>query len=235
MRINQYGQPVGDPLPQWQACARPNNVVLKGRFCHLAPLDCQRDYSALFAAYQQAPDGCDWTYLSRERPDTPQQLLEHLEKLQAAPSLVNLTVFDVVSQLPVGTVAFMRIEEKSGVLEIGHICWSPLMQQRAIATEAIYLMLRHTFDELGYRRCEWKCDSLNAPSKRAALRFGFNYEGRFLKAIVTKGRNRDTDWFALTDDRWPAVRSALEQWLDRRNFDTSGQQLQRLKEFMPQL
>lgn len=233
MVINQYGQPVGEPLAQWQALARPKDVVLNGKFCRLAPLNAERDFAALFTAFQQAPDGRDWTYLMRERPESPEELRTHLANLQANPALVNLTVFDAASQMPVGTVAFMRIEEGSGVLEIGHVCWSPLMKQRSCATEAIYLMLRHTFDELGYRRCEWKCDSLNEPSRQAAQRFGFNYEGRFLKALVTKGRNRDTDWFAITDDDWPQKRKGFEQWLDDGNFDAEGQQKQRLQAFMP--
>lgn len=233
MAINHYGQPVGEPLPQWHALARPRDVTLNGRFCRLAPLNAERDFAALFSAFQQAPDGRDWTYLMRERPENPQELRAHLEKMQANPALVNLTVFETASQMPVGTVAFMRIEEGSGVLEIGHVCWSPLMKQRSCATEAIYLMLCHTFDELGYRRCEWKCDSLNEPSRQAAQRFGFSYEGRFLKALVTKGRNRDTDWFAMTEDRWPQVRAAFEQWLDKGNFDDQGNQQRRLQAFMP--
>ncbi|HHQ6599828.1 TPA: GNAT family N-acetyltransferase [Serratia fonticola] len=233
MAINQYGQPVGEPLVQWHALPRPQEVTLTGKFCRLAMLDAERDFAALFAAYQLAPDGRDWTYLMRERPDSPQELRAHLENLQANPALVNLVVFDLATDLPVGTVAFMRIEEASGVLEIGHVCWSPLMKQRSCATEAIYLMLRHTFDELGYRRCEWKCDSLNAPSRQAAQRFGFQYEGRFMQALVTKGRNRDTDWFAMIDQNWPQKRSAFEGWLADENFGSDGQQIQRLQAFMP--
>ncbi len=232
MVINQYGQPVGEPLPQWLARERPKDIVLNGKFCRLVPLEAERDFAALFNAFQQAPDGRDWTYLMRERPENPQELRAHLENMQANPALANLTVFDVSTQMPVGTVAFMRIDEGSGVLEIGHVCWSPLMKQRSCATEAIYLMLRHTFDELGYRRCEWKCDSLNTPSRQAAQRFGFNYEGRFLKALVTKGRNRDTDWFAMTEDGWPKARNAFEQWLADENFDAEGQQKQRLQALM---
>ncbi|MFC0227178.1 GNAT family N-acetyltransferase [Serratia aquatilis] len=232
MVINQYGQPVGEPLPHWSPRARPDGATLNGRFCRLQALDAERDFSALFDAFQLAPDGRDWTYLMRERPESPQELREHLQNMQANLALVNLTVFDLSSQKPVGTAAFMRIEEGHGVLEIGHICWSPLMKRCSSATEAIYLMLRYAFDELGYRRCEWKCDSLNEPSRQAAQRFGFTYEGRFIKALVTKGRSRDTDWFALTEERWPLVRSAFERWLDDSNFDAANQQKQRLQAFM---
>ncbi|VXC76616.1 GNAT family N-acetyltransferase [Enterobacterales bacterium 8AC] len=233
MAFNQYGQPVGEALPEWQPRPRPTGATLNGQFCRLVALDAERDFAALFNAYQQAPDGRDWTYLMGERPESLAAMRTHLEKLQANTGLVNLLVLDSRHQTPVGTVALMRIEEASGVLEIGHVNWSPLMKQRSCATEAIFLLLRYTFDELGYRRCEWKCDSLNEPSRQAARRFGFSYEGRFMKALVTKGRSRDTDWFAMTEDRWPAVRTAFEQWLDEENFTADGQQKQRLQAFMP--
>ena len=221
--MNRYGQPVGEPMPDWQPARRPGGATLGGRFCSLAPLEPQRDYAALFEAFQLAPDGRDWTYLSIERPDTPAAMLQHLETLQANPALVNLTVFDAASDAPVGTVALMRIDEANGVLEIGHVSWSPLMKQRSSATEAIALLLRYAFDTLGYRRCEWKCDSHNAPSRcRAALRF---YEGNFRFAVIVKGRSRDTDWFAITADRWPAVRQALARWLSADNFDAQGRQI----------
>ncbi len=149
-------------------------------------------------------------------------MLQHLETLQANPALVNLTVFDAASDAPVGTVALMRINEANGVLEIGHVSWSPLMKQRSSATEAIALLLRYAFDTLGYRRCEWKCDSHNAPSRQAALRFGFRYEGNFRFAVIVKGRSRDTDWFAITADRWPAVRQALARLAERGQLRCAG-------------
>ncbi len=232
MVINQFGQPVGEPLADWHAAKRPCGETLNGNFCHLESLEPQRDHAALFRAFQQAPDGRDWTYLSVERPENLTAMLQHLTTLQANPSLVNLTVFDRVNQTPVGTVAYMRIDEGNGVAEIGHVSWSPAMKQRSSATEAIYLMLRHLFEDLGYRRCEWKCDSHNAPSKRAAARFGFNHEGTFRYAVVTKGRSRDTDWFAITADRWPAIKAGFEQWLNAENFDQQGRQKKRLQDLM---
>lgn len=232
MAINQFGQPVGEPLADWRAVKRPGGKTLNGHFCRLEQLEPQRDHAALFRACQQAPDGRDWTYLSIERPDSPAAMLQHLTSLQANSTLVNLTVFDRANQAQVGTVAYMRIDEGNGVAEIGHVNWSPAMKQRSSATEAIYLMLRHLFEDLGYRRCEWKCDSLNAPSKQAAARFGFNHEGTFRYAIVTKGRSRDTDWFAITADRWPTIKAGFEQWLNPDNFNAQGQQKQRLQAFM---
>jgi len=228
MVFNQYGQPVGTPVANWQPCRLPHYANMQGRFCQLVPLDPARHYEALFAAYQQAPDGSDWTYLSIERPETPAVLLSHLSKLAADTSLINWTVIDLQTEQPVGTVAYLRIEPQDGTIEIGHVCWSPLMKRRSTATEAIYLLLRSAF-EYGYRRCEWKCDSLNIPSKQAATRFNFHYEGCFRNARVYKGRTRDTYWFSIIDSHWPAIQQNFEQWLAADNFDANGQQKQRLQ------
>ncbi|HEJ9094874.1 TPA: GNAT family N-acetyltransferase [Serratia odorifera] len=229
MAINHYGQPIGEALTDWQAVNRPDALALNGTFCRLVALDAPRDYRGLFDAYQRAADDRDWTYLPAERPDSLQAMLQHLQVLQADPSLVSYTVCDPVSGEPLGTVALMRIDPANGVLEIGHVNWSPAMKQRPSASEAIFLLLRYAFNQLGYRRCEWKCDSLNAPSRRAALRFGFVYEGQFKCAIVIKGRNRDTDWFAITRDRWPTIERGFARWLAADNFTPDGQQKTRLQ------
>ena len=126
----------------------------------------------------------------------------------------------------------MRIEPQAGVIEVGNINYSPRLQRRPAATEAMYLMMRRVFDELGYRRYEWKCDSLNAPSRRAARRLGFAFEGIFLQALVYKRRSRDTAWYSIVDDEWPQLRTALEGWLDPANFDAEGRQRQRLGDLM---
>jgi RimJ/RimL family protein N-acetyltransferase len=123
----------------------------------------------------------------------------------------------------------MRIDPLNGVIEVGNINYSPLLQRKPAATEAMYLMMKRAFD-LGYRRYEWKCDSCNEPSKAAAARLGFRYEGRFLQAVVYKGRNRDTDWFSITDREWPTVRTAFETWLAPENADGAGQQIRSLSE-----
>ena len=129
-----------------------------------------------------------------------------------------------------GLAAYLRITPAMGVIEVGNISYAPSLQRTRAATEAMYLMMRRAFDELGYRRYEWKADALNAPSGRAALRLGFNYEGTFKQAVVYKGRNRDTAWYAITDAEWPRVRDALEAWLDPANFDAAGQQLRTLED-----
>jgi RimJ/RimL family protein N-acetyltransferase len=141
-------------------------------------------------------------------------------------------VIDARDGVAKGVCSYLRIDHCNGVVEIGHIALSPLLQRTTSATEMVYLLLRRAFDELGYRRVEWKCDSLNAPSRAAALRFGFRYEGTFEQNVVYKGRNRDTAWFAITDARWPAVQRAMEAWLDPENFDGGGQQRQSLSAFM---
>jgi RimJ/RimL family protein N-acetyltransferase len=122
----------------------------------------------------------------------------------------------------------MRIDTANGVIEVGHIAFSPLLKRTRIATEAIYLLMRHVFEDLGNRRFEWKCDSLNGPSRSAALRFGFTFEGIFRQAVVYKGRSRDTAWFSIIDPEWPALKEQYERWLDPRNFDADGMQIERL-------
>jgi len=134
---------------------------------------------------------------------------------------------------PLGVASYLRIDPPMGSIEIGHLSFSPALQRSTTATEALYLMIRHVFDDLGYRRCEWKCDRLNAPSVAAAKRLGFRYEGTFRQAVVTKGRNRDTAWFSILDREWPALGAALEAWLDPGNFDGDGRQRRRLADLRP--
>jgi RimJ/RimL family protein N-acetyltransferase len=140
---------------------------------------------------------------------------------------------DQQSDRPTGVASYLRIKPPMRVIEVGHVSYSPTLQRTAAATEAMYLMARSAFDELGYRRYEWKCDSFNAPSRTAAERLGFQYEGTFRQAFVMKQRTRDNAWFSILDSEWPAIRSALEAWLDPSNFDGAGQQRQRLADLMP--
>lgn len=201
-----------------------------GRYCRLEPINTGRHEQALFSAYQRAPDGRDWTYLFADRPDTPQAFHTYLARLEASEDPLHFAVIDTSSQRAVGTAALMRIEPTHGVIEVGSITFSPLLKQTCAATESMFLMMRRAFDELGYRRYEWKCDSLNAPSRAAALRYGFTFEGIFRQAIVYKGRSRDTAWYSITDAEWPRVRAAFEAWLDPTNFNADGQQKRRLSD-----
>jgi RimJ/RimL family protein N-acetyltransferase len=198
-----------------------------GRYCRLEPVE-QRHEAELFAAYMTAPDGRDWTYLFSERPENAADFRAYLAKLEKSEDPLHFTIVDTEAGKCVGTAALMRIEPTHGVIEVGSITFAPRLKKTRAATESMYLMMRRAFDELGYRRYEWKCDSLNAPSRAAAARYGFTFEGIFRKAIVYKGRSRDTAWFSITADEWPRVRAAFEAWLDPVNFDNEGNQKRRL-------
>jgi RimJ/RimL family protein N-acetyltransferase len=197
---------------------------MAGRYCRLEPVSVQRHEKDLFAAYSQAPDGRDWTYLFTDRPESAPDFNAYLTKLENSDDPLHFTIIDSATNRPVGTAALMRIEPVHGVIEVGSIAFSPLLKKTRAATEAMYLMMRRAFDELGYRRYEWKCDSLNAPSRAAALRYGFTFEGIFRQAIVYKGRSRDTAWYSITDAEWPRIRAAFDTWLAPANFNADGRQ-----------
>ena len=183
----------------------------------LAPADAP----ALWAAYQQDQDGRNWTYL----PYGPFTDVASFERWVAESSASSDPQFYSVSLAPArGEQAGSAV----GVIEVGHIAYSPALQRTPAATEVMYLLMRRVFDELGYRRYEWKCDALNAPSRRAAQRLGFSYEGVFRQAVVTKGRNRDTAWYACIDKEWPALEEAYQRWLSPANFDDQGHQVDSL-------
>ena len=201
---------------------------MTGRSCRLEPVDVERHAADLFAAYMEASDDRDWTYLSMERPVDSAAFRTYLRNAAESTDPLHFTIVDLESLRAVGTAALMRIDAVQGAIEVGCISYSPRLQRTHSATEAMYLLMRRVFDELGYRRYEWKCDSLNAPSRAAALRYGFTFEGVFRQAVVTKGRSRDTAWFSIIDKEWPRVRSALQSWLAPDNFDDAGQQRQSL-------
>lgn len=227
-RNNQYGQPIGALVPGWSERPRPQRITLPGRYCRLEPVETDLHAADLFAAYMEAPDDRDWTYLFSERPHTPALFREYLTKLAMSEDPLHYAIVDEGTAKPVGTAALMRIEPIHGVIEVGAITFSPRLKRTRAATEAMYLLMRHVFDQLGYRRYEWKCDSLNAASRSAAGRYGFTFEGIFRRAIVYKGRSRDTAWFSIVAEDWPRIRAAFETWLDPGNFDDAGQQRRRL-------
>jgi len=221
---NERGQPVGIPVAGWSARPLPPRTPTHGRFCTVEPLDPERHAAQLFAAYAEDQEGRLWTYLPRGPFATLDDYRRWAEDAATSDDPLTHAIIDNATGEAVGTAAFMRIEPAIGVIEVGSITYSPRLQRRPAATEAMYLMMRRVFDELGYRRYEWKCDSLNAPSGAAARRLGFRYEGLFLQATMTRGRNRDTAWFSVIDKEWPALRQAFERWLDPANFDADGQQ-----------
>ena len=189
---------MGDALIDWQPRPHPSRVVLQGRFCRLEPLRVVHA-EALFSAYSLAEDTRSWTWLLREPDATAAEYSKWVASVSDLSDPMHFAVIDNQTQSPVGTLALMRIDPKNGVVEVGHVHFSPLLSRTPMSTEAQYLLMRYVFDTLGYRRYEWKCNSLNAPSRKAALRLGFQFEGRFRQALVIKGRNRDTDWFSILD------------------------------------
>ena len=222
MATNEYGQPVGEPVAGWTARSRPPLTPMQGRWCRVERL-APHHTADLAAAYLAAPDGRDWTYLSVDRPVDEAGFAAHVAKNAATEDPLHHAIIDG-SGRAVGTAALMRIDPANGSIEVGSIAYAPALKGTRAGTEAMYLMMRRAFDELVYRRYEWKCNALNEPSRRAAERYGFRFEGIFRQAVVTKGRNRDTAWFSILDSEWPAIRAAFESWLAPENFDADGRQ-----------
>jgi RimJ/RimL family protein N-acetyltransferase len=231
-RRNAYGQPIGMPVPDWQRAQPPGREPLTGRYCRIEPVDVERHAADLFDAYSSAADGRDWTYLAVGPFDSLAAYREHLTRMAASKDPLHYAVIDLATGKPVGTLALMRIDPANGVIEVGHVTYSPRLKRTRIATDAMFLLMSEVFDTLGYRRFEWKCDSLNEPSRSAALRYGFTFEGIFRQAIVSRERNRDTAWFSIIDSEWAALRECYTQWLDAGNFDAQGQQVEKLAELI---
>ncbi|MGA7706017.1 MAG: GNAT family protein [Solirubrobacteraceae bacterium] len=216
--------PLGEEL-EWEPTESPARVSLRGSHILIRPVNADSDAVPLFSL-SHPPDGDPriWTYL----PDGPYQSPEHLHQMltwaESSEDPVFFTLVGLADEQPLGVAAYLRITPAFGVIEIGHIWFGASLQRTTAATEAIYLLVHHAFDALGYRRVEWKCNALNAASRRAAERFGFTFEGIFRKHQVVKGRNRDTAWYAITDDEWPAIQQGFERWLSPENVDEEGRQ-----------
>ncbi len=219
---NTYGQPIGAPLPDWQGAKPLRHQTLTGRLCEVVPLTTAHT-GALHDAFCQDTTGTLWTYMPQGPFDTAAAYAAWVAEACSSADPLFFAIIDKANQRPVGVASYLRITPDMGVAEVGWITFSPSLKRSATATEAMYLMMRNAFD-LGYRRYEWKCDALNAASRRAALRLGFTYEGTFRQAVVYKGRNRDTAWFSITDEEWPTIKARLEDWLAPDNFDADGQQ-----------
>jgi RimJ/RimL family protein N-acetyltransferase len=204
---------------------------MDGRLCRLEPLDSIRHAATLHEAYAEAREGRIWTYLPYGPFGSSDDYAVWARVVESGTDPIFYTILDGAGDRALGVASYLRIDPAMGSIEVGHLCFSPALQGTAAGTEAMYLMMWRAFEELGYRRYEWKCDSLNAPSRDAAERLGFQYEGTFRNALVVKGRNRDSAWFSITDTEWPSVRSALEDWLDPSNFDGAGRQRRRLADF----
>jgi RimJ/RimL family protein N-acetyltransferase len=225
---NHLGQAVGLPVHGWSARPLPPRSAMTGRVATVEPLDGGRHAADLFAANSEDREGRLWTYYNYGPFAELAEYRRWVEAACADPHRLFHAIIDNASGKAVGVAAYINAQPAVGVVEIGSLVFSPRLQRRPAATDAMYLMMRLVFDELGYRRYEWKCDSLNAPSRAAAARLGFTYEGLFRQATITRGRNRDTAWFSIIDKEWPALRAAFERWLDPGNFDAAGRQRARL-------
>ena len=219
-------------LSSWRPRPRPERKAMEGRYVRLEPLSAERHGDGLYEAVTGYGDSeVRFRWLGDGKPESRAAFQPWLEKAEASEDPLFFTVIDRASGRIAGRQTLMRIDPAHGVIEIGNILWTSLMARRPAATEAQFLFMRYAFEELGYRRYEWKCNNRNGPSKRAAERFGFTFEGIFRQHMVVKGENRDTAWYSILDTEWPALKHAYEAWLDPANFDAEGGQKRRLEAF----
>ena len=224
------GLPIGPRLASPGPAQAPGRIVLEGRYARLEPLDPARHRDDLHAASTPPDRAARFRYMPELPPDAPEAFGAWLAGAAASPDPLFFAVIDRATGRAEGWQTLMRITPVHQCIEIGNIYWGPRMAGTRIATEAMYLFAGWVLETLGHRRYEWKCDALNAPSRRAALRFGFTFEGHFRRAVIIRGRSRDTAWFSIIDEEWPALKAVYERWLAPGNFDGQGRQKTRLSE-----
>jgi len=213
---------------QWKPAQPLSRVALEGELVRLELVDLARHAGQLFAAQSSAPQL--WEYLPYGPFESEAAFRVWLTERAATSDPMFYAIIERISGRALGMASFLRVEPGHGVIEVGHIWYSPALQRTRLATDAMYVMARHVFDDLGYRRYEWKCNVLNEPSRRAAVRLGFTFEGVFRQHMVIKGENRDTAWYSMLDGEWPAAKAAFEAWLRPENFDGEGRQRRSLAE-----
>ena len=223
-RTNDLGQPIGAAVAGWTPRSPPARTEIEGRTCVLQPADPDLHAQSLWEAAQLDTEGRMWTYLSYGPFSSVDDYATWMTGICSGEDPLFFAIVDPASSQAIGLASFLRIEPTVGVIEVGHLQFSPRLQRTTAATEAMYLMMRHVFEDLGYRRYEWKCDALNAPSRRAAERLGFRFEGVFRQATMYKGRSRDTAWYSILDSEWPALNERFQRWLAPENFDDDGRQ-----------
>ena len=229
---NELGQSIGEPVEGWKICETPPKTQIEGKYCVVEILDVKKHAEDLFNSYVKDVKNYDWTYLHYGGFKSLTKFKEWLDKDCLHDDPLFHVIIDKKQNVAVGMASYLRIQEKIGNIEVGHIHYSPSMQQKTIGTEVMYLMMKRVFDELGYRRYEWKCDSLNKRSSEAAKRYGFIFEGIFRQHNIVKGHNRDTAWFAIIDKDWDRIKKNYETWLDKINFDREGRQKTSLTSLM---
>lgn len=227
--VNQHGQTVNDIVPGWKGARVLSRTPLSGRVCRLEPLDAARHAHDLFEAYALGDDS-DWTWLASTQPESMEATAHWLLGKVMDDALVPYAVIDLRTGRAVGLMSYMAIDRQQGTAEIGHVTWSRRMKQTAMGTESVWLLLKNAFEH-DYRRLEWRCDSMNVASRRAAERLGFVWEGRLRNKLVRKARNRDSDILSIIESEWPERDAELRAWLAPDNFDAQGQQIRRLAAF----
>lgn len=223
VEVNKKRQPLGAVVENWTARPCLKKITLEGRFCALEPLEKEKHAVGLFEAFQKTGTEM-WTYIPVGPFDSLQDYRAMLDKLTASNN-VHFAILNKTSGRPVGQICLMRCDPANGVVEVGYVLFSSELRKTTMATEVQYLLMKYVFESLKYRRYEWKCDSLNAPSRKSALRLGFQFEGTFRQAAVNKGRNRDTQWFSVIDAEWSCCRLAFEKWLNDENFEKGKQKV----------
>ncbi|MGY3944950.1 GNAT family N-acetyltransferase [Aeromonas tecta] len=226
--MNEFDQPVGAEVPEWAGAEFPPKAIMSGWGCRLEPLDPARHCGSLWQAFG-ADSGAMWTYLTSGPFEDEPAMLAWLQQSANKVDPQFYAIVDEASGKALGLVSYLRIDPAAGSIEVGWLHFSPALQRTRLSTAAMALMMGNAF-ALGYRRYEWKCNDLNWPSRHAALRLGFSYEGTFRQARVDKGRSRDTAWFSVIDGEWPTLKTAFERWLADENFDGQGRQILRLSD-----
>ena len=229
MPVNEYGQMIGEPVDDTPGVL-PSLVRIEGQYTILEALSVEKHAKDLLAVYGPDSPREMWTYLFQPPVENLEELIVALKKMVERKDRFYYTIIDKVTGEALGTFSLMRIDQANRTIEVGAVTFSPALKQTRMGTEAHYLLARYVFEELNYRRYEWKCDALNLPSRKAAERLGFVYEGTFRQAVIYKGRTRDTDWLSMIDKDWPQVKARLEAWLHPENFDKNGQQIKSLRE-----
>ncbi|MGJ8583961.1 MAG: GNAT family N-acetyltransferase [Marinosulfonomonas sp.] len=223
---------MAEDMAHWTARKRPERIVFEGRFVRLEPLKAAQHSDGLYTASNVADSAAKFEWLGETPPTDAVSFRNWVEQVEHSQDPLFFAVIDKATGQVAGRQTLMRIDPANGVVETGSIYWGPLMARKPAATEALFLFAQYVFDKLGYRRFEWKCNNDNAPSKAAAKRFGFQYEGLFRQHMIVKGLNRDTAWFAITDKDWTHLKPAYLAWLDPANFTATGQQIRRLQDII---
>ena len=229
MPVNEYGQMIGEPVDDTPGVL-PSLVRIEGQYTIIEALSVEKHAEALLAVYGPESPREMWTYLFQPPVENLEKLIVALKQMLERKDRFYYAIIDKATGKALGTFSLMRIDQANRTIEVGAVTFSPALKHTRMGTEAQFLLARYVFEELNYRRYEWKCDALNLPSRKAAERLGFVYEGTFRQAVIYKGRTRDTDWLSMIDKDWPQVKACLEAWLKSENFDEEGHQLKSLRQ-----